>query len=66
MRQRNMSGVTVTVPEIPAEVEPGEVVDHPTLIVGFEPVPAATPKKKTGVSEAPANPAGTPATTVEE
>ncbi|MFD1145975.1 hypothetical protein [Saccharothrix hoggarensis] len=54
MRQRNVSGTTVVVPGIPAEVEPDEVVDHPLLISGFELVETSPPKtKKTAVREAP-------------
>lgn len=38
MRQRNVSGSTLTVPEAGLQAGPGEVVDHPDLICGFEPV----------------------------
>ncbi len=50
MLQRNPHPYALDVPAIPATVQPGDTVDHPVLIAGFEPVdtepePAAkTPK----------------------
>lgn len=38
MRQRNPGPAPLLVPSIPIEVPPGEVIDHPDLITGFEPV----------------------------
>lgn len=46
MRQRSTHEAPVDVPAIPATVEPGEVVDWPDPIAGFEPVddgPAPAP-----------------------
>jgi hypothetical protein len=37
VRQRNSGPSPLLVPSIPAEVQPGEVIDQPDLIVGFEP-----------------------------
>lgn len=62
MRQRNISGSTLTVPEIGVQAGPGEVVDHPELICGFEPVPdepapapaEPAPTKTTRRAQAPA------------
>lgn len=39
MRQRSTHEAPVDVPDIPATVQPGEIVDWPTPIAGFEPVP---------------------------
>lgn len=38
MLQRSTHESAVDVPAIPATVQPGETVDHPDLIAGFEPV----------------------------
>lgn len=53
MLQRSTHESPVDVPAIPATVWPGETVDWPNPIAGFEPVPDApspspepTPKKK--------------------
>jgi hypothetical protein len=56
MRQRNAQSCPAEVPNIPVTVQPGEVIDYPVLIVGFEEVvedgpPAKT--KKTSINEGP-------------
>ncbi|MFL4491567.1 hypothetical protein ACJ6WD_09940 [Streptomyces sp. VTCC 41912] len=51
MRQRSTHEAPVDVPAIPATVEPGEVVDWPDLIAGFEPV---TEEPSTDKAEGPA------------
>lgn len=64
MLQRSTHESAVDVPAIPATVQPGETVDWPDPIAGFEPVPEAapppspepTPSKK----RAPAAPAEVP------
>ena len=62
MRQRSTHEAPVDIPEIPATVGPGEVVDWPHPIAGFEPVedepapdeaPAKTTRKKAAPAEAP-------------
>lgn len=42
MLQRNPHPYALVVPDIPAEVQPGDTVDWPHLVVGFEPVPDGT------------------------
>lgn len=62
MRQRSMHEAPVDIPEIPATVGPGETVDWPHPIAGFEPVtdepaPAASddaPKSRRKAAPAPA------------
>jgi hypothetical protein len=49
--QRSTHESAVDVPAIPATVEPGETVDWPIPISGFEPVPDP-PKKKATVARA--------------
>ncbi|MEV8324509.1 hypothetical protein [Kitasatospora sp. NPDC056731] len=39
MLQRSLHESPVDVPAIPATVAPGQIVDWPTPIAGFEPVP---------------------------
>lgn len=61
MRQRNPGPYPLIVPDIPAEVAPGDDVDYPDLIAGFEPVvePAPadkTPKKTTAKADSSAPP----------
>ena len=43
MLQRNPHPYALLVPDIPAEVQPGESVDWPVPIAGFEPTPAEEP-----------------------
>lgn len=43
MLQRSIHASPVDVPAIPATVWPGEVVDWPDPIAGFEPAPDAPP-----------------------
>jgi hypothetical protein len=47
VRQINTSGYTLAVPDLGQDVAPGEEVDHPELITGFEAVedPPAKAKK---------------------
>lgn len=69
MRQRSTHDVPVDVPAIPATVEPGEVVDWPTPIAGFEPVEGEpTPPAPDAATDKPApkKRAATPATDVKE
>jgi hypothetical protein len=40
MLQRSTHDSPVDIPAIPATVQPGEIVDWPIPIAGFEPVPA--------------------------
>jgi hypothetical protein len=51
--QRSTHDGPVIVPAIPATVEPGEVVDWPDPIAGFEPVEDPQPEPE---PEAPAKP----------
>ena len=56
MRQRSTHEAPVDIPEIPATVGPGEIVDWPHPISGFEPVPdepAKPARKKTAPEPAP-------------
>ena len=63
MRQRSMHEAPVDIPEIPATVGPGEEVDWPHPIAGFEPVedtpapepvePAKPARKKSAPALAP-------------
>jgi hypothetical protein len=63
VRQRSTHEAPVDIPEIPATVGPGEEVDWPTPIAGFEPVldepapepdePAKTTRKKPAPAPAP-------------
>ncbi|MEE6264873.1 hypothetical protein V2E29_04330 [Streptomyces diastatochromogenes] len=46
MRQRSLHEAPVDVPAIPATVLPGEVVNWPDLIAGFEPVTDEPPDSK--------------------
>jgi hypothetical protein len=43
VRQRNPHPYALVVPDIPAEVQPGESVDWHLPIAGFEPVPDDAP-----------------------
>lgn len=45
MRQRNVSGSPLIIPDIPAEVPPGGEIDFPQPLAGFEVVQSA-PKPK--------------------
>lgn len=45
MRQRNVGSSPLIVPDIPAEVLPGDEVDFPSLLAGFEPVTEPAPDK---------------------
>lgn len=54
MRQRSMHEAPVDIPEIPATVGPGEEVDWPHPIAGFEPV---EDEPEPAPDEAPAKPA---------
>jgi hypothetical protein len=40
MQQRNATDHPLDVPAIPATVQPGDTVDWPVPIAGFEPVPS--------------------------
>lgn len=60
MLQRSTHSSPVDVPAIPATVQPGETVDWPDPIAGFEPVPDApspspepAPVKKKAAPSAP-------------
>ena len=58
MRQRSMHEAPVDIPEIPATVGPGEEVDWPHPIAGFEPgkdEPEPAPAKPTRKKSAPAS-----------
>lgn len=44
MLQRNPHPYALDVPAIPATVQPGDTVDHPDLIAGFEPAEQAEPE----------------------
>ncbi|WP_372672579.1 hypothetical protein [Amycolatopsis kentuckyensis] len=59
MRQRNDTPWPVTVPQIPAEVQPGETIDWPDPITGLTPV---DPPQETAPPEEsePADPATLP------
>ncbi|MEU4296343.1 hypothetical protein [Kitasatospora aureofaciens] len=59
MLQRSLHDAPVDIPAIPATVAPGELVDWPTPIAGFEPVPeqpgpvpAAKPSRKAAAAQA--------------
>jgi hypothetical protein len=58
MRQRNSTPWPVTVPQIPAEVQPGEVIDWPDPITGLTPVDP--PQETTPQPETPADPTTLP------
>jgi hypothetical protein len=47
MRQRNTESYSVTVPSIPLEIGPGEVVDFPEPLMGFELLDEAVPAPPT-------------------
>jgi hypothetical protein len=60
--QRSTHEAAVDVPDIPATVQPGDTVDWPTPLAGFDPVEAALPaeaeapkttRKKAAPAEAP-------------
>lgn len=57
MLQRNASDHPLDVPAISATVQPGDTVEHPIPIVGFEPVepdPEPSPPKTARKQAAPA------------
>lgn len=63
MRQRSMHEAPVDIPEIPATVGPGEEVDWPHPIAGFEPVvdaPAPEPVEPAKPARKKAAPAAAP------
>lgn len=69
MLQRSTHEAPVDVPAIPATVEPGEVVDWPTPIAGFEPVTdEPAPPEPDAATDKPATKkrAAAPATDVKE
>lgn len=47
MRQRNTGPYPLIVPDIPAEVAPGDEIDFPDPVTGFEPVIDPAPDKAT-------------------
>lgn len=63
MLQRSTHPGPVDVPDIPATVEPGQVVDWPHPLAGFEPEPEAPPVDAPVPSK---KRAAAPATTEEE
>lgn len=69
MLQRNVSGSPLILPTLdqPAHVLPGDTIDHPTLLAGFEvaDTPQSTVDKGKSVVEQP-KPAAPSATTDEE
>jgi hypothetical protein len=52
--QRNPGPHALSVPSIPAEIQPGEVVDYPDLITGFEAADDETPAVEPGPDPVPA------------
>ncbi|WP_327066901.1 hypothetical protein [Kitasatospora sp. NBC_01302] len=68
MLQRNPHPYALVVPDIPAEVQPGETTDWPRPIVGFEPVaddaaplpPEPAPSKRKAAAPAPTGEEPTP------
>lgn len=61
MLQRNPHPYALDVPAVPATVQPGETVDWPDLIAGFEPVPDGPSLEPAATPEAPAKTPKTPA-----
>lgn len=59
MLQRNPHPYALVVPDIPAEVQPGESVDWPQHIAGFEPVPDEAPPEPAPSKRKAAQPAVT-------
>lgn len=66
MLQRSTHEAPVDVPAIPATVQPGEVVDWPDPIAGFEPVPDEPAAEVEPAPKSRRKPAPEPAPTGEE
>lgn len=59
MLQRNVSDHPLDVPAIPATVQPGDTVDWPVPIAGFEAVPSPVAKATRSKSPAQSGDEGT-------